>query len=51
MKILFLIFFELNLGHAAAHGCNKCNKVFPGGVDERDYSRFDVDHWEQRTKE
>ena len=51
MKILFLIFFESNLGHAAAHGCNKCNKVFPGGAGERDYSVFDVGHWEQGTKE
>ena len=51
MKILFLILFESNLNHAVAHGCNKCNKVFPGGVGQRDYSGFDVDHWEQRTKE
>ena len=51
MKILFLILFESNLGHAAAHGCNKYKKVFLGGVGERDYSVFDVEHWEQRTKE
>ena len=46
-----MILFESNLAHAAAYGCNICNKVFPGGVAERDYSGFDVDHWEQRTKE
>ena len=51
MKILLFIHFDSNLGHAAAHGCNKCNEVCPGGVGERDYSGFDVDHWEKRTKE
>lgn len=41
----------MNIGHAAAHGCSKCKKVFPGKVGERDYSGFDVDSWEKRTTE
>jgi len=39
-------------GHAAKLGCNKCLKEFPSieGGDKRDYSGFNRDEWELRTK-
>ena len=38
-------------GHSATHGCSRCNKSFPGGIGQKDYSGFDRSSWPQRTYE
>ena len=35
------------LGDAAAYGCTKCKKRFPGAVGCMDYSGFDHKNWEK----
>ena len=37
------------LGHAAAYGCSKCKKKFPGTIGCMDYSGFDRENWEKRS--
>ena len=40
-------------GHSAAHGCSKCFKEFQFGIcdNKLDYSGYDRDSWELRTKD
>ena len=36
------------LGHSANLSCPKCLKISPGGVGQKDYSRFDCSSWPKR---
>ena len=38
------------LGHNARLGCSRCLKEFLGGIGSKDYSGFDRQNWERRTK-
>ena len=39
-----------SLGHAATHGCSRCNKLFPGAVGNKNYGGFDnPDSWPKQT--
>ena len=37
------------LSHSANLGCNRCYKVFPGGVGDKNYSGFNRNAWKTRT--
>ena len=36
-------------GHSANYGCNRCQKIFPGGFGKKDCSGFDRSTWPQRN--
>ena len=38
------------LGHSATLGCSRCFKEFPGTVGKMDYSGFDRQNWQPRTR-